>query len=335
MSNHQALPQPAKKILSAIGFLLAENFSLVSLAAVLEPLRRANQLSGRPLYRWRTLTTDGRAVHASNGLLVTPDGSAHMEPALDALIVCGAEGVPRHCDHEQIRLLQNQADQGVHLGALGSGSWVLANAGLLQGYACCASWDLHVDIRETFPQVLLSPQQFVLDRDRYTAAGGTAGLELMLQLIGRSHGPALVDAISETLVVEQVRSESVPPQMSFHQALGSAQPKLQEAIALMETNLEEPIELDKLARYVELSRRQLERLFCQYLHCSPARYYLKLRLLQARQMLKQTTLSIIEVASNCGFLSPQHFSKCYREHFGVAPSNERLSKPQRCRMAVH
>ena len=165
--------------------------------------------------------------------------------------------------------------------------------------------------------------------------GGMTGLELMLQLIGRSHGPALVDAISETLLLEQVRSESGPPQMSYRRALGSTQPKLREAIALMEANLEEPIELDKLARYVELSRRQLERLFCQYLHCSPSRYYLKLRLFQARQLLKQTTLPIVEVANNCGFLSPPHFAKRYREHFGVAPSNERLSKPQRYRLDMH
>lgn len=335
MSNYQALPQPAEKVLSAIGFLLAENFSLVSLAAVLEPLRRANQLSGRPLYRWRTLTTDGRAVRASNGLLVTPDGPAHMEPALDALIVCGAEGVTRDCDHEQIRLLQNQADRGVHLGALGSGSWVLANAGLLQGYQCCVSGDYQADIRETFPSVSLCPQRFVLDRERYTAAQGTAGLEMMLQLVGRSHGAVLVGAISEALVREQVLSELGEAHMPFRQTLGSAQPKLQEVIALMEANLEAPIELNKLAGSVELSRRQLERLFCQYLHCSPSRYYLKLRLLRARQMLKQTALPIQAVASHCGFLSPQHFSTCYRDHFGIAPSNERQGKPQRSRQAMH
>lgn len=335
MSSYEKVQQSPEVALEAIGFLLTEDFSLMSLAAVLEPLRRANQFSGRSLYRWQTLTADGRAVRASNGMLVTPDGAAKAELALDALILCGAECLRRECDPEQIRLLQDQARRGVHLGALGSGSWVLASAGLLQGYECCASWDCQVDMRETFPAVSLSPLGFVLDRDRYTAVGGMTGLELMLQLIGRSHGPALVDAISETLLLEQVRSESGPPQMSYRRALGSTQPKLREAIALMEANLEEPIELDKLARYVELSRRQLERLFCQYLHCSPSRYYLKLRLFQARQLLKQTTLPIVEVANNCGFLSPPHFAKRYREHFGVAPSNERLSKPQRYRLDMH
>ena len=165
MSSYEKVQQSPEVALEAIGFLLTEDFSLMSLAAVLEPLRRANQFSGRSLYRWQTLTADGRAVRASNGMLVTPDGAAKAELALDALILCGAECLRRECDPEQIRLLQDQARRGVHLGALGSGSWVLASAGLLQGYECCASWDCQADIRETFPSVSLTSQRFVLDRE--------------------------------------------------------------------------------------------------------------------------------------------------------------------------
>ena len=64
----------------------------------------------------------------------------------------------------------------------------------------------------------------------------------------------------------------------------------------------------------------------QYLHCSPSRYYLKLRLIRARQLLKQTSMSIIEVASVCGFVSTPHFSKCYREYFGIPPRDERAGQ---------
>lgn len=335
MSSFEVLKQPAKVTLEAIGFLLADNFSLIALATVLEPLRRANQYSGRSLYRWKTLTADGRPVRASNGMLVSPDGVANAELELDALIICGGDVGPCACSPEQIRLLQNQAARGVHLGALGSGSWVLANAGLLNGYECSTNWELKVDMCEAFPKVLLSSQQFVLDRDRYTAASSGAGLEMMLQLIGRSHGPVLVGAISETLVLEQVRSESTPGHASFLHMLESTPPKLQEVITLMEANLQEPIELDQLASFIELSRRQLERLFCQYLRCSPSRYYLKLRLILARQMLKQTALPVVDVALGCGFVTASHFSKCYHEHFGVAPSHERRSKSPRCRLAMH
>lgn len=319
--------------MEAFGFLLADNFSLTTLAAALEPLRRANQFSGRSLYRWKTLTADGRPVRASNGLLVSPDGIANTEFDLDALIVCGSDLSPSACNPEQIRLLQNQAARGVHLGAVGSGSWVLANAGLLNGYECSTNWELKVDMCERFPGVLLSSQQFALDRDRYTASSSGAGLEMMLQLIGRGHGPVLADAIGETLVLEQVRSKPGPA--PFQQALDRLPPKLQEVITLMEANLREPIELDQLASFIELSRRQLERLFCHYVGCSPSRYYLKLRLIQARQMLRQMVLPVVDVALGCGFVSASHFSKCYHELFGVAPSDERPNKSPRRRLAMH
>ena len=114
--------------------------------------------------------------------------------------------------------------------------------------------------------------------------------------------------------------------MPLKHMLVSNQPKLQEIVALMEANLEEPIDLDELACFVDISRRQLERLFQKYLHCSPSRYYLKLRLIRARQLLKQTSMSIIEVASVCGFVSTPHFSKCYREYFGIPPRDERAGQ---------
>ncbi|MCO6060458.1 GlxA family transcriptional regulator [Pseudomonas sp. MOB-449] len=334
MTAYQALPQPETRF-ESIGFLLLEDFSLIALAGALEPLRLANQLSGAGLYRWCTLTCDGSPVRDANGMQVGPEGSLVEAHELDVLILCGGDGPRCGAAPQLLQQLKEQAARGVHLGALGSASWLLAEAGLLHGYECSPAWACRVDLRERFPGIAISPQPYVLDRDRYTAVGGSAALELMLQLIGRSQGPTLLGAISETLAFGQLRSEPAPPRLTLREALSSAQPKLQEVIALMEANLEEPIDLDELASFIELSRRQLERLFQKYLCCSPSRYYLKLRLLRARQLLRQTALPVVQVAFGCGFLSAQNFSKCYREHFGIPPSNERLDKPQLCRTAMH
>jgi transcriptional regulator GlxA family with amidase domain len=96
----------------------------------------------------------------------------------------------------------------------------------------------------------------------------------------------------------------------------------------MEANLEEPMSLDELAQHVGLSRRQLERLFQKHLRCVPTRYYLELRLARARQLLLQTSMSIVDVAFACGFVSAPHFSKCYRDFYGIPPRDERrLKKP--------
>jgi transcriptional regulator GlxA family with amidase domain len=318
-------PQQAAhtRVLQSIGFLLVNNFSLMALASAVEPLRLANQLSGHELYRWHTLTLDGRPVWASNGLQVSPNAAAGLAPAMDALLVCGGKDVEFSCTAEQGAWLRSQADQGLHLGGVCSGSWALAAAGLLDGYDCSIDWPYLLQMQDGYPKVVTRPQLFVVDRDRYTASGGTAPLDLMLHLIGDGHGAQLVKQICQAMAFEHQRNEPGARQLPLKHILGHSQPKLQEVVALMESNVREPLSLDELADYLSVSRRQLERLFLKYLHCTPSRYYLKLRLIRARQLLKQSALPVMQVAAECGFISTQHFAKRYREHYAVSPKGDR------------
>ncbi|MCK2184856.1 GlxA family transcriptional regulator [Halomonas getboli] len=316
-SRHADVPQ-------TIGFLLLDNFTLISLASAIEPLRMANQLAGRELYRWYTLTLDGGPVRASDGLQITPDASTTVPLALDMVIVCGGVGPQRSVQREHVAWLQSEARQSRRLGAVCTGTWALARAGLLDGYEASVHWECLAAMQEAFPKVSLTTRLFSIDRDRATSSGGTAPMDMVLTLIGRDHGRELAAGISEMFIYDRVRNEQDQQRVPLKHVLGTTQPRLLEIVALMEANLEEPISLDELAGYVNVSRRQLERLFQKNLHCSPSRYYLKLRLTRARQLLKQTPMSIIEVASACGFVSTPHFSKCYREYFGIPPRDERL-----------
>ncbi|KPQ24454.1 MAG: Transcriptional regulator containing an amidase domain and an AraC-type DNA-binding HTH domain [Halomonas sp. HL-48] len=328
MTANQAKDPAAKSNRSGepqtLGFLLLDNFTLISLASAIEPLRMANQLAGRELYRWYTLTQDGLPVRASDGLQVTPDASMHTPLSLEWVVVCGGVGPQHSVTREHVRWLQSQSRQLRRLGSVCTGSWALGKAGLLDFYETSIHWECLASMQEAFPNVILTTYLFSIDRDRFTASGGTAPMDMMLNLIGHDHGRELAAGISEMFIYERVRNEQDQQRVPLKHVLGTTQPKLLEIVALMESNLEEPIELDELASYVNVSRRQLERLFQRYLLCSPSRYYLKLRLTRARQLLKQTPLSIIEIASVCGFVSTPHFSKCYREYFGVPPRNERL-----------
>ncbi|WP_163557047.1 GlxA family transcriptional regulator [Halomonas sp. NO4] len=321
-TSRNITPTPQKT--QVIGFLLLENFTLISLASAIEPLRMANQLAGSELYRWYTLTSDGQPVSASDGLTVTPDVSLRTPLGLDMVIVCGGVGPHRSVQREHVSWLQGQARLSRRLGAICTGSWALAKAGLLDGYDVSTHWECMAAMREAFPRVELTTRLFCIDRDRATCSGGAAPLDMMLNLICRDHGRELSAGISEMFICERVRSDQDQQRIPLRHVLGTNQPKLLEIVALMEANLEEPIALDELACYVGVSRRQLERLFQKNLRCSPSRYYLKLRLTRARQLLKQTAMSIIEVASACGFVSTPHFSKCYREFFGIPPRDERL-----------
>ncbi len=307
----------------SVGFLLLDKFTLMSLASAVEPLRMANQLSGRTLYRWHTFSPSGAAVWASDGVPITPDTAWSNPSVADTVIVCGGVGIQSVITREHTSWLQALARQSKRLGGVCTGSWALAKAGLLDGYECSVHWEFLAAMQEAFPRVSVSSNLFTLDRNRFTSSGGTAPLDMMLHLIGRDHGRELSTAISEMFVYERIRGEQDRQRVPLKHVVGTHQPKLQEVVALMEANLEEPIDLDTLAEYVDLSRRQLERSFQKYLHCTPSRYYLRLRLIRARQLLKQTSLTIVELAYVCGFVSTPHFSKCYREQFGVPPSSER------------
>ncbi|GAB3684625.1 GlxA family transcriptional regulator [Salinisphaera aquimarina] len=311
-----------------IGFLQVPNYSAIAFSTAVEPLRMANQLSGLPLYEWTVISMDGTPVPASNGLAVAADSDIHNAGPLDMLFVCGGTGIQDNCDRRLLAWLREQARHKVELGALCTGSYVLARAHLLEGYRCTIHWEniSSMDEEQQFSKTIFTSELFVIDRDRYTCAGGIAPLDMMLNIIGRQKSQSLAEAICEEFIHERIRNVSDMQRIPLRVHLGTSQPKLVEAVSLMEANIEEPLSLDDLARLVGVSRRQLERLFKKYLNCVPTRYYLELRLARARQFLLQTNLSIIEVGLACGFSSPPHFSKCYHDFFGQPPSRERRSR---------
>ena len=200
---------------------------------------------------------------------------------------------------------------------------MLATAGLLEGYRCTIHWENLASLRETSPNIIVSEELYELDRDRYTVSGGTAPLDMMYELVKREHGKELAVSISEQFMCDRMRGEYDRQRVPLKLLIGADQPKLIEAVELMESNLEELINLDDLSSLVGVSRRQLERLFRKYLGCVPSRYYLDLRLKKARQLLLQTSISISDVAIACGFVSASHFSKSYRDMFGRTPREER------------
>ena len=319
MSDENPIKKPEH-----FGFLQVPNYSMIAFSSAIEPLRMANRNSGRELYRWSVLTIDGLPEKASNGLEITPDNSIEKAGDIDTLLVCSGADVGEAWSRQlQFALRRIAKRSNIRIGALCTGSYLLARAGLLDGYKCTIHWENIASLREDFPEVQVSDDLFIIDRDRITSAGGQASMDMMLKLINDRHGNKLVTHISEQFMCERIRGSEDRQRIPLHLALGSNQPKLTEAGTLMEANIEEPISLDELSSYVGISRRQLERLFQKHLNCVPTRYYLNLRLNRARLLLLQTSKSIVDIALACGFISAPHFSKCYRDLFGIPPRDER------------
>lgn len=307
------------------GFLLLPRYSMIALSSIVEPLRMANQLTGCKLYEWVILTADGEPVKASNGLVVMPDGGIDDAGHLDILFVCGGLDVRLVEDKKIISWLRHLAHSHIPLGGLCTGTYLLARAGVLDGYRATIHWENIAGMREEFPGIIATDELFVMDRDRFTCSGGIAPLDMMLTMISQYRGIELAAAISEEYIHDRIRTMDDRQRHPLKLRIGLAQPKLIEAVRLMEANIEEPIPVDELANYTGVSRRQLERMFKKYLNCVPTQYYITIRLTRARQLLLQTGMSITEVALACGFTSMSHFSKCYRMFYGRSPRDERRS----------
>ena len=307
-----------------IGFYLVPRFSMMAFSSAVEPLRMANQLAGETLYAWSLLSSDGHPVAASNGLAFEPAHAAGTRERFDAVFVCAGLDVHRVDDAPALEWLAALAARGdTVLGAVCTGTWLLARAGALDGYRTTIHWESLAAAREQFPSLVFSAELFEIDRDRYTCAGGTAPLDMMLFEVRARFGAALAARISEQYLCERIRDRNDRQRVPLVRRIGANQPKLAEAVSLMEANIEQPLTLDELSHHVALSRRQLERLFQRYLETVPTRYYLELRLERARQLLLQTSMPIVEIARACGFISAPHFSKCYREVYSLPPRDER------------
>lgn len=309
-------------------FLLLPRFSIMSLSGVLDPLRAANRLAESQIYDWRIISTDGEPVQSSSRVSVIVDAAMRDVERLPNLIIVTGFEPERYATKDVLGWLRRLDRQGCRMGAVSTGSHILARAGLLDGYRCTIHWENIDSFREAFPDIIVTEEVYEVDRNRFTASGGTAALDMMLGLIALRHGRALATGVAEQFIHERIRDNRDHQRMALRRRLGVPHPKLLAAVELMEQNLEEPLTRAELARRASLSTRQLERLFAKYLNRTPTRYYLELRLARARALLTQTTMPVLDVALACGFVSASHFSKCYRERFNRTPREDRSERDQ-------
>ncbi len=296
------------------------------MSSAVEPLRMANRLSGRSFYVWRTIGETGEDVVASDGLSVNAEYSIDDPDVfsdLDIVIVCGGRRIDQNTTEPVLRWLRTADKHDISLGAVCTGSYMLAKAGLLDGYRCSVHWENIASLTDLFPNVAVNRSVYTIDRERYTCSGGTAPVDMILHLVRRQLGADVSAGVAEQFVYERVRQSADQQRVPLRHTVGNQSEKLIAAVELMEANIREPVSQTELASYIGLSRRQLQRIFQRYLMTTPSRHYLQIRLLRARELLHQTSMSLVEIASLSGFVSSSHFSKSYKEFYGYAPSAER------------
>ncbi|MGA8259580.1 MAG: GlxA family transcriptional regulator [Arenicellales bacterium] len=321
---------PRANTTEEIHFLLMPGFSMLGFSCAVEPLRAANRFGG-PLYDWHIVSRDGEPVRASGGIMIMADRAiGDVSRAASVFVVAGYDPLDHH-DSALAAWLRRLDLFGARLGAVDTGCFVLAQSGLLGREPVTLHWEAIPAFVESYPTLTVTQELFEIGERRITCAGGTAALDMMLHLIGRTHGSELAVQVSEQFVQGHIRDRSEHQRMEIAARYGVHNKKLVQVLGIMESHLSDLLSTEALAVRVGVTRRQLERLFREHLHDSPSNFYLNLRLDRARQLLKQTDMNIMEVSIACGFESASHFSRTYRGRFEVCPSRDRgaLEAPAR------
>ncbi|MEL7429352.1 MAG: helix-turn-helix domain-containing protein, partial [Pseudomonadota bacterium] len=183
--------------------------------------------------------------------------------------------------------------------------------------------------RERFPALDIKTSMIEISKNRFSCAGGTSSLDLMLHFIREDHGDELVSLIAQNFFHDTIRDGTREQHLIKAFRIAATNPAVSQAILLMENHLEHPLSIEAIAGDISISRRQLDRLFHDNMGCSPKEYYGRLRLARAAALLHQTSLSVGEISLACGFQSASHLSRNFSGQFGETPGSYRRRRNAR------
>ncbi len=303
--------------------LVLPETNLILTASVIEPLRAANRIAGRDLYRWTLHSPDGRAIDTKAGIPIPVSGAFRPAGETDPLFVLSSYNWRKSATRELKFLLSRTARYRSLIAGIEAGSFILAETSLLDGFSATTHWEDFDDFSRAYPQVHMIRERFVIDGKRITTGGSLPTLDLMLELIRRTHGYSLALEVSRLFIYEQERTRGDLLQVPAIGNMRIVDARVQTAVRLMEETVEAPISIGRLAKRSGVGVRHLQDLFHDTMGVAPHAHYLALRLNAARRKVIETRASFADIAAETGFNSASAFSRSYRASFGESPSDTR------------
>jgi len=311
-----------------VGVILAEHFTLSAFAVFIDHLRLAADEGdrSRPVHvQWSIMASRQESVPASCGVMIEPTSRFLPPESLDYVVVIGGllHAGPQ-IDEATTRYLREVAETHVPLIGICTGSFILCRAGLMRGRRSCVSWYHYQDFLEAFPDHdVVADRLFLADGPRITCAGGAGAAALATHLIERHLGSAVAQKASQVLLFDKPRSGSdAQPHPPLSETV--SEPRVRRALLLMEQNLTRPIAIAAVAEELGMSVRQLERLCREHVGLGPASLYRQLRMRYANWLIENTDRSVTEIAIEAGFADCAHFSRQFKDAYGLSPSTRRL-----------
>jgi transcriptional regulator GlxA family with amidase domain len=302
-------------------FILVPGFTFLAFASSIEPLRIANQISQRPLYRWIVLSETGQPVESSSGIAIGADAGLDRLDRTARLFVCGGNPQMAAANPAIVAAVQRHHRFGGHVGGICTGAVALARAGLLAGRRFTLHWENQPGFVEAFADLAPTSHRFEIDDRVLTCGGGAAATDMMVFILAQDHGRAFANAVSEMCLRADRPAPDTHQRGPVTAMMQARTPALVATIRLMRQNIETPLAMDELSQAVGYSRRHLERLFRVAFGRSPGAFYRDLRLDFGRSLLATTDMTLREVSIASGFSTVSHFSKSFRARYHDSPRN--------------
>ena len=307
-----------------IALLVLPQASILEVASALDPLRNANRQLGHEAFRWRIVSPDGAPVPLTCGLSLPSNGPLAAAMGAQALFVIAGYRLDQSATRPLIRELRRIAPRFQMVGGVDAGPWVMARAGLLNGYRACVSWFHHDDYLEAFEGLLpVSDQIFVVDRDRLTCSGGVSSAQLAAFLVDRHIGSAAARKALAIMIVDEAMGPE-KPQPGLPLELTTHDELVKRALLVVQQSIDAPLTVAKLAERLAVSRRRLERHFMAALGLGPQEAGRKVRFAHARNLLQNTDRTVSQIAAESGFADASHLIRAFRAEFGATPEVWRL-----------
>jgi AraC family carnitine catabolism transcriptional activator len=301
--------------------VLTDNFPILSLTLVTEPLRLANREAGEKTWRWRFLSIAGGPVLSSSGMQVSTDALDNRKS--DVVLLLSSYHPEVSSTPKLFRWLKARARQGAMMGCVDTGALIFAQAGLLSRTPAAAHFEALRGFQEDHEREMFVDRLFDLSDNRCSSAGGVATFDMTLGLIERFGSPDLAARVAEILTYRPTSYDGPQQRLLTNTSLARVDRNLARSVELMLATLDQPLQVTEIAERVGVPPWTLARLFKRHLKQSPAKYYRSLRLAEARNLLDNSSLRIGDIAAICGFENPETFTRSYREEFGCSPSQYR------------
>ncbi len=299
-------------------FLALPELEILDLAGPMQAFGVAN--ASNPRYAIRTVATRD-TITTDQGLTLS---NLEPLPEVDGSALIVVPGMPYRAtlrlDTKVIRWLRRAYDAGAMIASVCTGSFVLGEAGLLDGRRCTTHWSRIDTLQQRFPRArVLADRLFVTDGSVVTSAGIASGIDMALALIEQKHGPLVAGQVAREMVVYLRRDGSQEQTSVYLDYRTHLHPGVHKVQDWLIQNPSRAVTLDALADVGAMSRRNLTRLFRQATGISIAEYRTRVRVELARSLLQDPTQSMESVARRCGFTGARQLRRVWQTAFGASP----------------